>query len=183
MAYLLDTNILLRWTQPLDPQHALAVKAVLQLREREEELCIVPQNLVEFWNVATRPVERNGFGLTPQQADAEVQRLEQLLPVKLDVPQIHAEWRRLVVEAEVRGVQVHDARLAAAMRVHGVSNLLTFNVRDFTRFGVTAVHPSDVNTPDARPTDTHPTDSPPSDGPSVHEQTTDAQLSDTPAAE
>ena len=62
-----------------------------------------------------------------------------------DNERIHREWRRMVILHSVSGVQVYDARLAAAMRVHGVTHLLTFNTQDFTRFsGITAVHPRDV---------------------------------------
>jgi hypothetical protein len=40
---------------------------------------------------------------------------------------------------------VHDARLVAAMRVDGLSRLLTLNVADFNRFPeILAVHPRDV---------------------------------------
>ena len=54
---------------------------------------------------------------------------------------VHEEWRRLLVTHGVSGVQVHDARLAAAMRVHGVKRILTFNDRDFTRFThIEAIH-------------------------------------------
>jgi hypothetical protein len=53
-----------------------------------------------------------------------------LLPDSLAV---HAAWRKLFVTHGVSGVQVHDARLAAAMRVHGVKRTLTFNDRDFAR--------------------------------------------------
>jgi hypothetical protein len=36
---------------------------------RGEELCIVPQNLIEIWTVATRPVEaKNGLGLNTEEA-------------------------------------------------------------------------------------------------------------------
>lgn len=77
----------------------------------------------------------NGLGLTPAQADEETRELETLFPLIADTPNIYREWRRLVVEAAVSGVQVHDARLAAAMRVHGITHLLAFNVRDFRRFG------------------------------------------------
>jgi predicted nucleic acid-binding protein len=46
----------------------------------------------------------------------------------------------------VSGVQVHDARLVAAMRVHGVKSILTFNDRDFTRYtDIDAVHPRSVS--------------------------------------
>jgi predicted nucleic acid-binding protein len=65
-----------------------------------------------------------------------------LLP---DSDAVYREWRRIVVHYNVSGVQVHDARLAAAMHVHGVSHILTLNVTDFSRFnGLTAVHPDTV---------------------------------------
>jgi len=51
-----------------------------------------------------------------------------------------------VVQHAVLDVQVHDARLAAAMYVHHVSHILTLNVADFNRFsGLTAVHPAAVH--------------------------------------
>ena len=40
---------------------------------------------------------------------------------------------------------MHDARLVATMLVHGVTDLLTLNDRDFSRYvGIRAVHPRDV---------------------------------------
>jgi len=42
-------------------------------------------------------------------------------------------WK-LLVTYDMSGVQVHDARLAAAMRVHGVKRILTFN--DFAGYTV-----------------------------------------------
>jgi hypothetical protein len=47
-----------------------------------------------------------------------------------------------VLAHAVSGAQVHDARLVAAMHVHGLTHLLTLNVPDFTRYpGITIVHP------------------------------------------
>ena len=58
---------------------------------------------------------------------------------------VHNEWRRLLVDYRVSGVQVHDARLVAAMRVHDVKRILTFNTKDFARFDqIEAVHPHDL---------------------------------------
>ena len=55
---------------------------------------------------------------------------------------MYLEWRRLVVTHSVAGVQVHDARLVAAMLVHGIPRLLTLNDRDFSRFTeISAIHP------------------------------------------
>jgi predicted nucleic acid-binding protein len=45
-------------------------------------------------------------------------------------------------------VQVHDARLVAAMRVHGVKRILTFNDKDFARYtDIEAEHPRSVSLP------------------------------------
>ena len=60
-----------------------------------------------------------------------VERDFELLPDSRDV---HDRWRHLLFAQKVKGVQVHDTRLAASMYVHGVTQLLTVNVRDFQRF-------------------------------------------------
>jgi hypothetical protein len=47
----------------------------------------------------------------------------------------------------VSGVQVHDARLVAAMKLNSVTHILTFNATDFTRYateGIVAVDPTTV---------------------------------------
>jgi predicted nucleic acid-binding protein len=48
MAYLLDTNILLRIAQPTHPMHGEAARAVRALFRRKEALHIVPQTIYEF---------------------------------------------------------------------------------------------------------------------------------------
>ena len=93
----------------------------------------------------TRPIARNGLGLTVADASRVVQAIESGMSLLPDNEAVYREWRRIVVQYGVSGVQVHDARLAAAMYVHHVDHLLTLNVADFSRFTVlTAVHP---NTP------------------------------------
>ena len=63
-----------------------------------------------------------------------------LLP---DSPDAFQRWRRLVVAHEVKGAKVHDARLAAIMHAHGISQILTFNAADFRRYNdVTVLDPS-----------------------------------------
>jgi predicted nucleic acid-binding protein len=88
-----------------------------------------------------RPITRNGFGLSASEADTEVRAVELGMTLLPDNAAIYHEWRRIIVQHSVLGVQVHDARLAATMYVHGVAHILTFNVNDFTRFvGLTALH-------------------------------------------
>jgi|SRR5579864_2235587 len=145
MEYLADTNVLLRSTRQTHPMHRIAMAAVTTLLRSGDRVCVTPQNIIEFWNVCTRPEDRNGLGLTPDEADREASRLEALLTLLPGVPAIYPEWRRLVVTHSVSGVQVHDARIVAAMNVYGMSNLLTFNGADFTRYpGIHVVHPNDA---------------------------------------
>jgi predicted nucleic acid-binding protein len=106
-----------------------------------------PQNCSELWNAATRPMNKNGFGLSISEANSSLRLVERLFPLLPDTPAIYPEWRRLVVQTGVSGVQVHDARLVAAMLVHGVTHILTFNVADFNRYageGVVVVDPTTV---------------------------------------
>jgi predicted nucleic acid-binding protein len=145
MPYLADTNILLRWVTPSDPQHSLAVASVKELQRLGETVHITPQNLIEFWNVATRPSAVNGLGMSPAEAERQVESLELLFPLVPDTPDIYREWRKLVSVAGVSGVKVHDARLAAVMVANGLTHVLTFNADDFKRYpGITAVRPQDV---------------------------------------
>jgi predicted nucleic acid-binding protein len=100
------------------------------------------QNIAELWNVMTRPLSRNGFGLTVAEAEREVRAVESGMKLLSDNEKVYGEWRKIVLRVGVSGVQVHDARLAAAMYVHGVNHILTFNVTDFSRFnGLVALHP------------------------------------------
>jgi predicted nucleic acid-binding protein len=93
----------------------------------------------------TRPVVRNGLGLTVAEAERQVLAIEAGMTRLPDNDTVYREWRRIVVQHGVLGVQVHDARLAACMYVHGVGHILTLNVTDFTRFsGLTALHPGNI---------------------------------------
>jgi predicted nucleic acid-binding protein len=148
MSVLLDSNILTRLAQHTHPMHATSRDAVAALRQGGDMVFIVPQNHYEFWGVATRPIAANGLGLTAPEADAELTRLEALFPLLPETPIVLAEWRRLVVANNVLGKNAHDARLVAAMVVHGLTRLLTFNVADFIRFpGITVLDPNTVATP------------------------------------
>jgi predicted nucleic acid-binding protein len=93
MSILLDTNVLLRMLQPQSAHAQIAEHALAALRQKNEELQISSQNLVEFWAVATRPVSENGLGLTVEQAIAEMSALKQLFTLLPELP-LQNEWER-----------------------------------------------------------------------------------------
>ena len=144
--YLLDTNILTRLFVPADPQHVPVRAALRTLWLRGDTRHYAPQNLVEFWNVCTRPVAaRGGLGLSPLEADRRTQLVERLFTLLPDDPSVHILWRQIIVTLRVSGVQVHDARLVAFMRVYGITHLLTLNTTDFARYSdIVTVHPASV---------------------------------------
>jgi predicted nucleic acid-binding protein len=145
MSTLLDTNILTRLAQPTDPAHGTARRAVAVLQAGGRSVSIVPQNLYEFWVVATRPVANNGLGLSVPECHAEVIRIKALFPLLPDPLTIIDVWEALVVAHDCKGKVAHDARLVAAMLTHGLHEILTFNTADFTRFpGITAIDPATV---------------------------------------
>lgn len=71
--YLVDTNVLLRLSRREDAQHELVGSTVERLGRQGSELCFSLQNIAEFWNVCTRPSDRNGFGLALAETVERVQ--------------------------------------------------------------------------------------------------------------
>jgi predicted nucleic acid-binding protein len=147
MRVLLDTNILARLTEPGHAMHPGARDATRSVASQGHTLCIVPQNLYEFWVVCTRPQASNGLGKTATEAASELANIRTLFTLLDDPPALLPSWEQLVTVNAVLGRNAHDARLVAAMVVHGITHLLTFNDADFRRFpGITVLTPALVLT-------------------------------------
>jgi len=131
MAYLVDTTILVRLANTGDVNHAVAARAVLELHRRGEVLHATPQVLVEFRNVATRPLAANGAGLPIMDAEAHVATFEARFPLLPETPDIYPAWKALVGALGIIGKRVNDARLVAVCHVHAVTHVVTFNVPHF----------------------------------------------------
>jgi predicted nucleic acid-binding protein len=144
---LVDTNVLLRMTRRSDPEHQMVSEALAGLVSQGTVLHYSHQNMAELWNAMTRPLSRNGLGFTIAEAEQQVRAIEEGMSLLPDQEAVYPAWRAIVVQHGVSGVQVHDAKLAALMLVHGVIHILTLNVADFARYrGIVAVHPSSVHT-------------------------------------
>jgi predicted nucleic acid-binding protein len=142
---LVDTNILLRSAQPNHPLFSLTAGAVAKLLREKTAVFYCPQNIAEFWNVATRPVEVNGLGFSTSETIQEIGSIENLLTLLPDIPAIYPAWKQLVKDHRVLGVKVFDARLVAVMKVYAVDTVLTLNAADFKRYGaIKALAPAAV---------------------------------------
>src|SRR5262245_18730110 len=105
MAYLIDTTILGRLANVSDAQHAMAAGAVLELHRRGELLHITSQVMIEFRNVATRPVALNGLGLSAVDAEALAATFESRFPLLAETPDIYPACKALVGALGVIGKQ------------------------------------------------------------------------------
>jgi predicted nucleic acid-binding protein len=143
---LIDTSALLRTLQVRHTQYETVARALETLPRRGYDLHLVPQNLFELWVVATRPVAQNGLGLSVPKATSELMRLKSMFTLLPDTPAIYPAWENLVIRYHVSGKPAHDARLVAAMRVHGLTSILTFDRTGFSRYaGIEVVHPADAS--------------------------------------
>jgi predicted nucleic acid-binding protein len=141
---LLDTNLLGRLTDSADARCAVSRWAIQDLLANGEQLTLVPQNLYEFWAVATRAPAVNGLGMNTNQASQWLGYFQRRFILLPDRDDLLPRWHDLVKALSIRGFRAHDARLVAAMQCYGISRLLTFNSQDFKDLPVTTVDPASV---------------------------------------
>jgi toxin-antitoxin system PIN domain toxin len=140
---LLDTNILVYAVFPATPNHGASRALVDGAKHAGADLCIAPQNLVEFFAVVTDPRRVT----QPKAADQALRAVEEilalpgltLLPVPVD---LIARWIQLLHRASVRKKRAFDAQLVATMQGNGVATIYTYNTADFASYpGVIVLEP------------------------------------------
>ena len=97
-------------------------------------LYVVPQVMYEIWAAATRSIVAGGLGLGPGETSTWLAKFEGQFELLQDRAAVYRTFFELMSHYEVRGVNSHDGRLVAAMVVHDLTHLLTFNQKDFRRY-------------------------------------------------
>ncbi|MFY7883564.1 MAG: type II toxin-antitoxin system VapC family toxin [Dolichospermum sp.] len=142
--YLLDTNILLRASDPNSSSYPLIMNVVDMIIRQGGECLITSQILIEFWVVATRPKDVNGLGWTTQKTQQEINQILSQFSLLEESPDIFPLWFQLVTIYNIKGKRTHDIRLLAVMKASNITHLLTFNSDDFIPVpNITIVHPQD----------------------------------------
>lgn len=145
MRVLVDTNLLTRASDIAHPQQEIAKNTIASISRRGDSPCLVPQNFYEFWVVCTRPASDNGLGMSAELVLRRFDELKQAFEILDETTAFLLVWEELVASHNVQGKSAHDARLVAAMKVHGITTIVTFNKRHFLRYpGITAVSPDEV---------------------------------------
>lgn len=143
--YLLDTNVVLRFSNPSDFQHDLATEAVATLLSQGNECYLTAQVLIELWVVATRPIDVNGLGWSVEQTHDVIKQLLSRFPMASETSQIFPSWFALVTDNQIKGKRTHDIRIVAVMLTSDINHILTLNPDDFSGVSdISVVHPQQV---------------------------------------
>lgn len=142
MACLIDTGVLLRAFDASYSGHRVIRRALRTLLGNQDRVVVALQNLAEFWNVSTRPIDKNGYGLSVERTSRRLQVIEQFCEVVTEDDDSYQIWKNLLNAYALTGVSVHDARLVSVTLAHGVAEVLTLNERDFRRYaGISVLTP------------------------------------------
>ena len=137
-----DTNILVYAHREDAQWHDVAYGRLTELAEGRPPWAIPWPCLHEFLAIVTHP----RIFAPPTPADTAIDQVETWLesPSLTLLAESEGYWpdlRATLQEGRITGPQVHDARVAALCRLHGVRELWTVD-RDFGRFpGLTARNP------------------------------------------
>ena len=129
-----DTNVFVAVRFAAAPGHAAARASLDRAGNGAEALRISRQVLREYLATVTRPQSWSN-PLSMAVALHDIASLDAAFEVLEDGPDVTAMLTALCREVPVAGRQVHDANIAATMLAHGERRLLTFNTRDFRRYG------------------------------------------------
>lgn len=130
----LDTNVLVYAHRADSPFHGAAAAAVRRLAEGSAPWALPWPCLHEFFSVATHP-RIYGPPSTTEQALAQIDAWLQS-PTAVLLAEGAGYWpvlREALEQGKVAGPMVHDGRVAALCRMHGVRELWSAD-RDFSRF-------------------------------------------------
>ena len=143
----LDTHILVYAHRRDSPFHERASEVVRRLAESPAAWAIPWPCLHEFYAVVTHPRIYDPPS-TPDQAATQIEAWLSA-PSLVLLHEVSGYWsvvRQWLDRAQVRGPMVHDARVAALCRLHGVRQLWSAD-RDFGRFPDLAVRNPLVDPP------------------------------------
>lgn len=129
-----DTNVLVRARFEAAPDHRLARRRMQEAGDAGEALRISRQVIREYLATVTRPQSWSP-PVAMHAALAHIATLESAFELLEDGPTVTEMLKSLCRDVPFAGRQVHDANIVATMLAHGERRLMTFNSRDFRRYG------------------------------------------------
>jgi hypothetical protein len=130
----IDTNILVYAHREDSPWHDVAYECIVKLAEGTLPWAIPWPCIHEFLSIVTHPKIYD----PPTPIETALDQVDAWLesPTLNLLTETEEHWRFLkefISKGKVQGGQIHDARIAALCREHGVKELWTVD-RDFSRY-------------------------------------------------
>ena len=138
-----DTNVLVYAIAQDDPHHAASRRLLDAVAAGLMPACVFPQNLLEFYAVATNS-RRMAPPLTATQALTEIRNLRAIFPVVMPKESSLDCLLELAASAPTMAADIFDAFIAAQMVDAGINAVCTHNARDFAGFSVSAMTPEEI---------------------------------------
>ena len=136
-----DTNILVYAHRQDSPFHGQAASTLTSLAESPDPWAIPWPCIHEFFSITTHPrIYKPPTPAARALADLEAWFESPSLRLLAEPDRYWGVLRQLLKTSAAVGPMVHDARIAAICRAHGVTTLLSAD-RDFSRFGIAIRNP------------------------------------------
>jgi toxin-antitoxin system PIN domain toxin len=131
----LDTNVLVYALYADSPHHTPSRRLLHSASDGAAKLYVTPQTLAEFFAVVTS-ARRVTAPKTAEEAILAIEAILALPGVSLLEQPTDAvtRWCQLARRRPVRGAQIFDLQLVAAMLAAGIRRIYTFNNSDFEPF-------------------------------------------------
>ena len=127
----LDTDVLISAQQPGAQQHKKVSQRLAQLVADGEQLVVCPQVMFEFYEQATESKDKGGLGLSPQDAQKEVDRLRREYLFLPETRQGFLNWDGLARQHKVKGAHIRITRMIAFMQTYRIHEAFTLNTEAF----------------------------------------------------
>jgi len=131
---LVATGILVRLSDYSSTVSDLCERAIQESLQHGAALYLATQVIIGYWAVSTRPMEANGLGRSTELTYVDCMDYLRLMSLLPEPPDIAEQWLQLVRQYDVKGKEVHDARLVAFAVAHQIRDILTLNPDDFSRY-------------------------------------------------
>lgn len=131
-----DTNVLVYAHRRDSPWHEAARRSVAELAENRSSWGIPWPCVHEFIGIVTHPriyAPPSRLSEALDQLEAWMESPSLVLLHESEAPAYWPVLRDMLLEGKIAGPKVHDGRIAAICRIHGVRELVSAD-RDFSRF-------------------------------------------------
>lgn len=135
----IDTNILIYSNNKDSLLCKSAREKLNELKDNDNQLFISDQVIREYLVIITRPgiLEKP---VSSEVATQDISRIEKEFCILFPSQAILNKLVELINKYKIKGKRIHDTAIVAIMLANGITDILTYNVKDFQIFSEITIH-------------------------------------------